>query len=123
MIIQHFDDFYTFFGYKKFFTDIVGVFHGKINSPSLYVRFLAIDLCILLYRRSSKGLQEFTKAIISSVYNRHTLVTLKVLSVFVSLLEDKDNLLPKEIAEDIIIAIVIFIYYFIILLETSPSSS
>ena len=31
---------------------------------------------------------------------------LKVLSVFVSLLEDKENVLPKETAEDIIVAIV-----------------
>ena len=86
----------------------MSVFLGKLNSPSLYVRFLAIDLFTLLYRRSSNGLQKFTETIVNSVYNRHHLVMLKVLSVFVSLLEDKDNILPKEIAEKIIIAIVPF---------------
>lgn len=108
VIIKHFDDFYTFFGYKRFFSDIVSVFLGKLNSPSLYVRFLAIDLFILLYRRSSNGLQRFTETIVNSVYNRHHLVMLKVLSVFVSLLEDKESVLPKEIAEKIIIAIVYY---------------
>lgn len=86
----------------------MSVFLGKLNSPSLYVRFLAIDLFILLYRRSSNGLQRFTETIVNSVYNRHHLVMLKVLSVFVSLLEDKESILPKEIAEKIIIAIVYY---------------
>ena len=83
---------------------------GKLNSNSLYVKFLAIDLFTLLYRRSSRGLKPFTETIVNSVYNRHHLVMLKVLSVFVSLLEDKENVLPKETAEDIIVAIVGFTF-------------
>ena len=50
------DLYYTFFGYKLFFSEIVSIFLGKLNSNSLYVKFLAIDLFTLLYRRSSRGL-------------------------------------------------------------------
>lgn len=100
------DQFYTFFGYKLFFSEIVSIFLGKLNSGSLYVKFLAIDLFILLYRRSSRGLKPFTDTIVNSVYNHHHLVMLKVLSVFVSLLDDEENVLPKETAEAIIVAIV-----------------
>ena len=101
------DLYYTFFGYKLFFSEVVSIFLGKLNSSSLYVKFLAIDLFTLLYRRSSRGLKPFTETIVNSVYNHHHLVMLKVLSVFVSLLDDKENVLPKETAEAIIVAIVV----------------
>ena len=94
------DLYYTFFGYKLFFSEVVSIFLGKL-------KFLAIDLFTLLYRRSSRGLKPFTETIVNSVYNHHHLVMLKVLSVFVSLLDDKENVLPKETAEAIIVAIVV----------------
>ena len=100
------DDFYTFFGYKMFFDIIATSFMAKVNSPSFYVKFLAIDAFSLLYRRSTNGLTDFMTVIINSVYSMRHMVMLKVLSVFVALLEDQENVLPKETAEAIILTIV-----------------
>ena len=61
----------------------------------------------LLYRRSTNGLTDFMTVIINSVYSMRHMVMLKVLSVFVALLEDQENVLPKETAEAIILTIVL----------------
>ena len=103
------DDFYTFFGYKMFFDIIATSFMSKVNSPSFYVKFLAIDAFSLLYRRSTNGLTDFTNVILNSVYSMRHMVVLKVLSVFIALLEDQENVLPKETAEAIILTIVGFV--------------
>ncbi len=105
-MIRHIDDYYKFFGHKYFLEEIANLFLQKINSNYNYVRFLFIDMFTLLYRLSSNSLEGCMRSFINAVYNHHHLVVIKVLSVFVALLEDKENILPKENAEDIIIAIV-----------------
>lgn len=112
------DDFYTFFGYKMFFDIIATSFMAKVNSPSFYVKFLAIDAFSLLYRRSTNGLTDFMTVIINSVYSMRHMVMLKVLSVFVALLEDQENVLPKETAEAIILTIVL-----LFLIESADQNS
>lgn len=94
---------------------------SKVNSPSFYVKFLAIDAFSLLYRRSTNGLTDFTNVIINSVYSMRHMVVLKVLSVFIALLEDQENVLPKETAEAIILTIVGLVYLFSVATSSSPS--
>ena len=55
---------------------------------------------------SNNSLEGCMRSFINTVYNHHHLVVIKVLSVFVALLSDKEIVLPKENAEEIIIAIV-----------------
>ena len=70
------------------------------------MRFLFIDMFTLLYKLSNNSLEGCMRSFINTVYNHHHLVVIKVLSVFVALLSDKEIVLPKENAEEIIIAIV-----------------
>jgi hypothetical protein len=105
-VIRHIDDYYQFFGHKYFLEEVANLFLQKINSNYNYVRFLFIDMFTLLYKLSNNSLEGCMRSFINTVYNHHHLVVIKVLSVFVALLSDKEIVLPKENAEEIIIAIV-----------------
>lgn len=89
-VIRHIDDYYQFFGHKYFLEEVANLFLQKINSNYNYVRFLFIDMFTLLYKLSNNSLEGCMRSFINTVYNHHHLVVIKVLSVFVALLSDKE---------------------------------
>ena len=110
--MKHFEDYYSLLGRDYFFdnsTKMISLYTSALNSDSLYVKMVANDFFIPFYCRFSHYLKDINEFFSRAVYSHHQNVILKGLSNFVSLLANKDIVISKEIAEEIMIMIVVVI--------------